>query len=181
MQNSPPGASFAPKMPLKKMILFFVGIIILVVGAILLWTYYLSPSARESRRIEQQYQQYTDWKDFYESAMRADIYGGSTPQETLDLFISALEKEDVELASKYFWLEEDGKPDQMWVDGLQQAKSEGRLEEIISIIKKSIPSERNTGSEDTHEFIVKNTNNEVERSIILKFNTYSNIWKIESL
>ena len=32
----------------------------------------------------------------------ADTYGGKTPQETLDMFISAVEKGDYELASKYF-------------------------------------------------------------------------------
>lgn len=35
----------------------------------------------------------------------ADIYGGKTPQETLDMFIAAVEKGDYELASKYFVVE----------------------------------------------------------------------------
>src|SRR3989344_8418422 len=33
-----------------------------------------------------------------------DTYGGKTPKETLELFIAAVEKEDFELASKYFVL-----------------------------------------------------------------------------
>lgn len=37
----------------------------------------------------------------YELAM-ADTYGGKTPQETLEMYISAVEKGDYELASKYF-------------------------------------------------------------------------------
>jgi len=32
----------------------------------------------------------------------ADIYGGKIPQETLQMYISAIEKGDYELASKYF-------------------------------------------------------------------------------
>ena len=35
-----------------------------------------------------------------------DIYGGETPEETLTLFIDALKAGDVELASKYFKLED---------------------------------------------------------------------------
>lgn len=31
-----------------------------------------------------------------------DIYGGRTPEETYQLFLQALEKQDIELASKYF-------------------------------------------------------------------------------
>lgn len=31
-----------------------------------------------------------------------DQYGGATPEETFDLFIAALKKEDIDLASKYF-------------------------------------------------------------------------------
>lgn len=38
-------------------------------------------------------------------AMMADTYGGKTPQETLKLYIAAVEKGDYELASKYFVVE----------------------------------------------------------------------------
>ena len=37
----------------------------------------------------------------YRIAM-ADTYGGKTPQETLQMYIGAVEKGDYELASKYF-------------------------------------------------------------------------------
>lgn len=37
----------------------------------------------------------------YAAAM-ADTYGGKTPQETLQMYIAAVEKGDYELASKYF-------------------------------------------------------------------------------
>ena len=38
-----------------------------------------------------------------------DTYGGDTPEETLELFIKALKAGDVELASKYFRLEDQEK------------------------------------------------------------------------
>ena len=40
-------------------------------------------------------------KKDYEMAM-ADTFGGQTPQETLEMFIKAVEAGDYELASKYF-------------------------------------------------------------------------------
>lgn len=40
--------------------------------------------------------------DELEKPYREDKYGGKTPEETFDLFIVALKKEDIDLASKYF-------------------------------------------------------------------------------
>lgn len=50
---------------------------------------------------------YTAWKaerqlEALEKPYKTDKIGGQTPEETFDLFISALKKEDIELASKYF-------------------------------------------------------------------------------
>lgn len=50
------------------------------------------------------------WRDYQvnraifelERPYREDTYGGKTPEETFDMFLDALKKEDVELASKYF-------------------------------------------------------------------------------
>ena len=39
-----------------------------------------------------------------EQPYKEDVYGGKTPEETLQMFIEALKKEDIELASKYFSL-----------------------------------------------------------------------------
>lgn len=52
--------------------------------------------------------QWQDWQaartlqSELEKLYRNDKYGGKTPEETFDMFITALEKGDVELASKYF-------------------------------------------------------------------------------
>ncbi|MEK7083363.1 MAG: hypothetical protein AAB972_04260, partial [Patescibacteria group bacterium] len=37
-----------------------------------------------------------------EQEYQNDTYGGTTPEETLRLFIDALKKEDIDLAAKYF-------------------------------------------------------------------------------
>jgi len=37
-----------------------------------------------------------------ERPYREDIYGGKTPEETFDMFLGALKKDDTDLASKYF-------------------------------------------------------------------------------
>ena len=63
----------------------------------------------------EKYNQSKQWQEIKKSAeafqkaeqelyqkMMADTYGGKTPQETLELFIAAVEKGDYELASRYF-------------------------------------------------------------------------------
>ena len=37
-----------------------------------------------------------------EDQYKKDMYGGDTPEETIQLFIDALKKEDIDLAAKYF-------------------------------------------------------------------------------
>src|SRR3989338_10487379 len=67
-----------------------------------------------------------------------DTYGGKTPKETLDLFITAVEKGDFTLASKYFVLDkqeewekrlENGDRQKLnnWVDSLKRAQERGSL------------------------------------------------------
>jgi len=41
----------------------------------------------------------------YEQKFKDDKYGGKTPEETYTMFLEALKKKDIELASKYFALE----------------------------------------------------------------------------
>lgn len=52
-----------------------------------------------------------------------DKYGGRTPQETLNMFLLALENGDIELASKYFVIEKQG----AWAKTLNLYKTQNLL------------------------------------------------------
>lgn len=123
-QNSaiPPAAPPAPqKSKFWKFVVWFVAII--VVAGIVVWVAdYLSPEARSTRETQRNYELYQQSINEMEAALRADTYGGATPQETLDLFITALRGGDVELASRHFELK-DGLSDPKWLEDLQNAKS----------------------------------------------------------
>jgi hypothetical protein len=58
------------------------------------------------------------------AAEAADVYGGTTPQETWSLFVAALEAGDTDLAAKYFVVEKQEK----WKDILKKGKESGYLE-----------------------------------------------------
>ncbi|MDO8555491.1 MAG: hypothetical protein Q7R75_02920 [bacterium] len=61
----------------------------------------------------------------------ADKIGGKTPQETLALFIAAVEKGDYELASKYFVIERQAEE----LKSLQNSKKEN-IENVMGMLKK---------------------------------------------
>lgn len=66
----------------------------------------------------------------YQRAM-ADTYGGKTPQETLQMYIDAVEKGDFELASKYFIGEKQEKE----LASLR-GSDPGNIKTVLDVLKK---------------------------------------------
>ena len=176
--NIEPKAGFFSKSYLKH-IVGLLGLIVLAGGSFFVWNGYFSEGAKYSRQVEENTNKYIEWEKNYTKAMTEDVYGGKTPQETLDMFIDALKKEDVELASKYFMLNSVGQINQEWVDGLKKAKEEGKLQEIA----KELETARPAGSAMTgyFGFEVRDTDNNLIADINMQLNELSKVWKIESL
>lgn len=101
----------------------------------------------------------------------ADTYGGKTPQETLDLFISAVEKGDYELASKYFVVERQEKE----LRELQISERKN-IDNVMSLLKK-------VNAEMIKEnFQTSKTNYVITQPILVTFIKYpSNLWKIDEI
>ncbi len=155
-----------------------------VVLVFVLWFIYLiffSADARRDFEARKNYEQAMRTINAYEDAMRNDIYGGKTPQETLNLFIATLEKDDIELASKYFILREDGSPDPQWLEGLKKAKEENKILGVIEKLKRAEPYEKDITYEMDYKFAVFNQKKEIDIYIDLGFDKYSGVWKIESM
>ncbi|MEK7067273.1 MAG: hypothetical protein AAB950_00525 [Patescibacteria group bacterium] len=125
------------------------------------YRYYKSPQHKAEKY-------FNDLREKYE----ADTYGGSTPEETLQLFVDALKKGDVDLASKYFMVEEQEKEKTY----LQEMKDKGLLASVIENINK-LELTKNNGKEAF--FVLANKMNVVEIQVILQ--KISNRWKISEL
>jgi hypothetical protein len=168
-----------------KFIIGFLIIIGLTVGGFFAWNKYFSPEAKYAREMRENYQKYLDFEANYEKALTEDASGGKTPEETLNMFIEALKDEDVELASKYFYLDTNEKSEyyltqREWKEGLIKAKEEGRLNKIIDVINRSV-IDNSHQSEESVWFTLDNQEGMAEYTTILKFNNYSGVWKIESM
>jgi len=170
--------------PKSKKIKFIIWFVILIFGVYaLIWVYenYFSQKAKETKQQQKNYEKYLTWKSFYEKAMSEDTYGGKTPEETLNLFIEALKKEDLELASKYFVLNSNGQRDPKWLEALQKTKDAGKLKEVIELLSKAKPDYENISNKEDFKFKSYGNDGKLKAYIDLEFNKYSGIWKIESL
>ena len=112
---------------------------------------------------------FDDLKSKYEN----DTYGGATPEETLQLFVDALKKGDVDLASKYFMVEEQEKQ----VAYLQDRQAKGLLNVIV---ENAIKLKLTESNEELAFFNIIDANNIVKSEVILQKNT-KNKWKISEL
>ena len=110
-------------------------------------------------------------------------YGGKTPAETMDLLISALKADDVELASKYFMPEMvDGELNiEKWEDAWGQAKSEGRLSEIIDLLEEAQPNPEDSSYSGDFKYVVVGDDGMAINTIDMKLFDEGGVWKIESL
>jgi len=184
IQSSQPQAQTEPNF--KGSFLKFASIMVLMVITGLtgsyVWQKYFSPETKENQRLEEQYKKYQEFETGYKKAMAEDIYGGKTPQETLDLFVAALEQGNLELASKYFMLNSVGQRDGKWLIRIESWRSGGYLATAINDIKtRAIPYLNNRINEEDFKFVLRGDNGRVGAIINMQLNTYSNIWKIESI
>ncbi|MDP3948075.1 MAG: hypothetical protein Q8Q41_05320 [bacterium] len=186
LPSSAAGQPATPKRKLWKFAVSFLAIIVVAGSSYWAWTKYLSPEAKRSRAAIENYERmYKGLVTDFEDAMKADTWGGKTPQETLDLFVAALKKGDVELASKYFHIETNvNDPNYLtkkkWLDYLNDVKERGYLKMMADDIEKDAqPTDFAENNRSGFELL--NADGAVGILIKMSLNTRSGVWKIESL
>lgn len=153
---------------------------LLVIGAGIFYFSGGYADRQEQKAAQQKLTQAEEVQRRLEEAYRNDTYGGKTPQETLDLFVAALRAGDVELASKYFALDDNlGRGD--WYANLVKAKNEDRFSQIIAVLERATPDLENRTSENDFKFVVYKKNSELEADINMELSPLTKVWKIESL
>ena len=112
---------------------------------------------------------------------REDTYGGKTPEETWTLFLDALKKKDVELASKYFVPEKQ-------VAELNFLKEEKQIDNLDLLIKQfsvAMHKDLKTSSDNVVYFLYTTkeevTGIEYANSLVFILNPYTKVWKISVL
>ncbi len=87
-----------------------------------------------------------------EELYRNDKYGGKTPEETFDMFIAALEKGDVELASKYFVIDKQNS----WLRSLQALNERNLLAGMLDELRFARNNSVKTANNEIAKFSYSN-------------------------
>jgi hypothetical protein len=153
--------------------------VIFVAGSFMVWTNVLSPEARKSREDGEKITEFFSGLQAAEERQRQDTYGGETPEETLQLFIAALESGDLELASKYFKLTVQGEEDPKWRVGLEQARGSGNINRLVNDLKKATRTNYSESLGSCTLSVFENGND--IGSVLLSRNIFSNLWKISGM
>ena len=142
-----------------------IAIVLLGIGATYAIDYY-------RYRVSPEYQAQKYFEDL-ERRYREDTYGGDTPEETLQLFIDALKKGDIELASRYFLVDEQ----QKWRQKLATIKEINRLDGMITDLQKTELTNRG----DTAFFTLVDEKRAAVSELVMRRNQSNNRWKIVEL
>jgi ribosomal protein S21 len=147
-----------------KFAVAFVVIVILALGAFVAARFYEKLQAE--RAIERAEEALRKEIADYNARLAQDTYGGKTPQETLQMYIDAVEKGDYVLASKYFIADNQEKE----LRSLQNSPKEN-TQNILRLLKTDLQSE-GSFSEGKDRY-------GIEKPLFIDFKLYPNgIWKI---
>lgn len=161
----------------RRFFIFAAAFVLLIVGV--LATYVWWANYRVAKKIEEGSKRVEALaeslkraeQEDYERAL-ADTYGGKTPQETLRLYIEAVEKGDYEGASRY--LIENKQEEEL--KKLNNSRNNPKdLETYIGFIKNARPWR---SSLEDKEFVME-AKTDLGPSIFVRFIRYpNNVWKI---
>ena len=152
----------------KSIKLIGIAVLFIVISlGILAGVNFVNPQAQDDRAAEKYFD---DLKAQYEN----DTYGGNTPEETIALFIEALEVEDVELASKYFL------PDNKEEQKSYLIRAQENTGDFSIFIQDAERLRLSRKEEDRAFYTIADENNVVEVQVVLKKNQ-NNVWKITEL
>lgn len=153
-------------------------IILMVGGGYWTWDRFFSSIGKERRFADEQMRTYEQKEKAYVAAMTADTYGGKTPKETLDLFVAALEKGDIDLASKYFLLDENLSHEKI-LNQLRDIKNKNLASVMVKDFKTAEPYK--SLYENNQQFVIYNSGKTNSLILNMFLNKYSGLWKIERL
>ena len=159
---------------------FWVALVVLFASAVYLRGYFEwrgEQAGADTRNVlSYMYWQYLENQSKQlEEAYRNDPYGGDTPEETLRLYVEALENNDQKLAAKYFIPENQKEELARYSEGI----ASGGLKAFVNAYRngKVIPPEA-VGSSGIYEFELFEPGETVPFGLRLIQNEFTGKWKI---
>lgn len=113
----------------KTKIIFFTAVIIFITVIAFILFYPGLPDYYASWKIGRNYKKFE--KAFIDF-LKNDKYGGKTPQETYEMYVNALKKQDIELAAKYYYFEKQDREEKR----LKELKEQNKLKQYADSMPK---------------------------------------------
>lgn len=156
-----------PKPPRRGGFRFIAVFIILVLLPIAgSWVYYFYREYRITQAVDYAKESLKQYEQDIVDKKMADTIGGKTPQETLQLYITAVEKGDYVLASKYFIEKNRQKELESWNNATKKD-----VDRILELLRQTIKNQ-GSYSEDKNGFAIR-------KPLLVDFEKYPNgVWKI---
>lgn len=160
----------------KKIVIAILIPVILFIIAVFVVAAKLTFDEREkNREFERKTQEF---QAELERPYREDVYGGKTPEETWNMFLDALKKGDIDLASKYFAVGKQGE----YRDILEKSQEDNELNQWIKEMEKLRKDEDQPFSTEKayyfYNVFSKNYQQILSNSVVFYFNSYTEVWKI---
>jgi hypothetical protein len=118
------------------------------------------------------------FQESLEKPYKDDVYGGKTPEETWAMFLDALKKEDLDLASKYYDAGHQGKAKE-WLEKLKQ---DGEIEQTIGEMEGLKKSKSQPLSKEkvyySYNVFSRDYQQKLTERVIFYLNPYTKVWKI---
>lgn len=118
-----------------------------------------------------------NFQNALEQPYKEDVYGGKTPEETWGMFLDALRRGDIELASKYYDIGHHRKANE-WLGGLKENnKLEQSIKEMETFHKSNMESLENQANY-AYYYFDEEFQQELSSPVIFYLNPHTKIWKI---
>lgn len=143
--------------------------------AYLEWRQVMKPYDEQNKKTAEYYAYLDQQKAQKEALYKADTYGGDTPEQTLDMFIVALEAGDYELASKYILPENQ----EAALVGIKESRDNQVLPEIITAYRSGDIGKTFFDITEKYNFYLVPKGEDVGFSFNVVENKKTKKWKIE--
>ena len=166
------------ELPCQAVKIFFIVFVFILIAVVSYIAGILVKYRLDTRKADKSVERF---QGALEEPYKNDTYGGKTPEETWAMFLDALKKGDIDLASKYYAVNKQ----EIMRNKLNSKKQNGQIQEWIKELETLEKDEQQPLSKEKSYYFYNYFNEEFQQvlssPVIFYLNPYTKVWKIENL
>ncbi len=130
----------------------------------------------KTEKIQEMQQAYKKNQEKVLEELKSDTYGGKTPEETLRLFVEALEERDVDLASKYI---SNDRRDEFKKDFYEILdKNDKEVDRFVQLYNQG--TVKHIKYDGYHKVQLFDNNGNILFNSFVEYNNFTKVWKLKN-